>query len=279
MINLIVISKLITMKKISFCLLTLFLFLSAIAQNKQPVKVLLLGVFHFSNPGLDVAKFKSADILSEQRQKEVSEIVAKLKKFSPDKIFIEGVPESQNKMDSTLDQYKKREYILGSNEIDQLGLRLAKELDLSNIYPVDYRDADFPFDSLMKSAADAGQTDILNYVHYVIDSVQTSFNEALTKSTITQMLLRENTPESVKLQNEFYFRLLPVGKDGNHVGSYLVSEWWRRNMIIYENILKRLDGNEKKILVIFGSAHTALLNQMMRYNSNIELVSVQDVLK
>jgi hypothetical protein len=73
--------------------------------------------------------------------------------------------------------------------------------------------------------------------------------------------------------------MLPVGKQGNHVGSYLVSEWWRRNMIIYENILKRLDGNEKVILVIFGSGHTALLNQMMRYNRDIELVDVKDVLK
>jgi hypothetical protein len=91
--------------------------------------------------------------------------------------------------------------------------------------------------------------------------------------------LRENTAATINVQTEFYFRLLPVGKEGNHVGSYLVSEWWRRNMIIYENVLKRLDGNEKRILVIFGSAHTALLQEMMRYNSNIELVSAEDILK
>lgn len=267
------------MRKFYCFIATIFLLLSANAQDKQPVKVLLLGVFHFENPGLDVAKFKSADILSEQRQKEIIQIVEKLKKISPDKIFIEGVPGSQSRMDSLLDQYKKAKYTLSSNEIDQLGLRLAKELDLPKVYPVDYRDADFPFDSLMKSAADAGQTDIINYVQHIIDTVQTSFNEALQKSTISQMLLRENTPQSIKLQNDFYFKLLRVGKEGNHVGSYLVSEWWRRNMIIYENILKRLDGNEKTILVIFGSGHTALLNQMMLYNSNIELISAENVLK
>ncbi|MEP7318636.1 MAG: DUF5694 domain-containing protein [Panacibacter sp.] len=267
------------MRKFFCCIASLFLLFSVSAQNKQPVKVLLLGVFHFDNPGLDVAKFASADILSEQRQKEVMQIVEKLKNFSPDKIFIEGVPENKNSIDSTLDQYKKGKYTLSANEIDQLGLRLAKELNHPAVYPVDYRDADFPFDSLMKSAADAGQTDIINFVQHIIDTVQTSFNEALQKSTITQMLLRENTPESIKLQNEFYFSLLPAGKQGNHVGSYLVSEWWRRNMIIYENILKRLDGNEKAILIMFGSGHTALLNQMMRYNANIELVNVADVLE
>lgn len=267
------------MKKISVCIAAMLLLLSATAQNKPPVKVLLLGVFHFSNPGLDVAKFKSADILSEQRQKEVLQVVEKLKKLSPDKIFIEDIPEEQSRVDSLLEQYKKGQYTLTANEVDQLGLRLAKELNLPKLYPVDYRDADFPFDSLMKSAADAGQTDIINFVQHIIDTVQTSFNEALQKSTISQMLLRENTPASIKLQNEFYFKLLSVGKEGNHIGSYLVSEWWRRNMIIYENILKRLDGNEKSILVIFGSGHTALLNQMMRYNSNIELVSAESILK
>jgi hypothetical protein len=164
------------------------------------------------------------------------------------------------------------------NEIDQLGLRLAKELNLPALYAVDYRNTDFPFDSLMKSATEAGQTDIINRVQHIIDSVQTSFNTALEKSTITQMLLRENTPETIKLQNDFYFELLPVGKQGNHVGSYLVSEWWRRNMIIYENILKQLNGDEKRILIIFGSGHTALLSEMMRYNSNIELVSAANVL-
>jgi hypothetical protein len=267
------------MRKVYCCIAALFLLLAATAQTKQPVKVLLLGVFHFSNPGLDVAKFKSADILSEQRQKEIMQVAEKLKMFSPDKIFIEGTPDSQGKLDSLLNEYKKGKYMLSSNEIDQLGLRLAKELNLSKVYPVDYRDADFPFDSLMKSAADAGQTDIINWVQHTIDTVQTAFNEALPKSTIAQMLLRENTPEAIRLQNEFYFRVLPVGKEGNHVGSYLVSEWWRRNMIIYENILKRLDGNEKSILVIFGSGHTALLSQMMRYNSNIQLVSAANVLK
>ena len=68
-----------------------------------------------------------------------------------------------------------------------------------------------------------------------------------------------------------------AGKEGDHVGSYLTSESWRRNMVIYENILKRLDGKEKKILVIFGSGHTALLCELMKYNKKFELVSVRSI--
>ena len=255
------------------------LFYIAIQAQQKPIKILLLGTFHFDNPGLDVAKFKDADVLSPQRQKEVTEVVEALKAFAPDKIFIESPPDGQSRIDSSVTEYRAGRMPLKGSEVHQLGYRLAKELNLPSVYGVDYRDADFPFDSLMKSAAAAGQTDIISFVQKVIDTVQKSFNEALQKSTIRQMLLRENTPEGIRMQLEFYFKLLPVGAPGNHVGSYLVSEWWRRNMVIYENILKHLTGKEERILVIFGSGHTAILNEMMKFNSNIELVPVEKVLK
>jgi hypothetical protein len=260
------------MRKLFFCCAALLTLGSVKAQNNQPVKVLLLGVFHFDNPGLDVAKFKNADILSAERQKEVLEVVNKLKTFAPDKIFIEASPESQSKIDSQLMQYKAGKFTLGSGEAQQLGFRLAKELNLSTLYGIDYRDADFPFDSLMKSAASAGQTPLIDWVTKMIDSIQTAFNAALQKSTVGEMLAWENSLQANHEGVGFYFKLLPAGKPGNHVGSYLTSEWWRRNMIIYENILKTLNGNEKKIVVIFGAGHTALLNEMMKFNSNIELV-------
>lgn len=255
--------------------------LAAVAQPKEEnkVKVLLLGTFHFDNPGLDVAKFRDADILSPERQKEVEEIVRLLAKFSPDKIFIEAIPARQPQIDSSFAFYKAGKKEPGASEVEQLGFRVAGQLGHPTVYGVDFQEAEFPFDSLMKSAMEAGQTDITSFVQKTIEEIQASFNEALQKFTIKEMLLRENSEEMVKLQHEFYFKLLRAGKPGNHVGSYLVSEWWRRNMVIYENILKHLDGKEKKIMVIFGSGHTAILNELMKFNTAIKLVSVSEVLK
>jgi hypothetical protein len=255
--------------------------LNAAAQqkNKKEIKVLLVGTFHFDNPGLDVAKFKDADILSPKRQAEVEEVVRLLKVFSPDKIFIEAIPSRQLQIDSSFAAYKIGKRKLGASEVDQLGFRLAKLLGLSTLYGVDYHEAEFPFDSLMKSAMEAGQTDITDAVQKTIEEVQISFNEALQKSTIKEMLLRENSKELMNLQHEFYFKLLAAGRFGNHVGSYLVSEWWRRNMVIYENILKQVNEGDKKIMVIFGSGHTAILGEIMKYNPEIKLVTVSEVLQ
>ena len=50
---------------------------------------MLLGSFHFDNPGLDVAKFENVDALSAKRQLEIKQVLDKLVQFKPDKIFIE----------------------------------------------------------------------------------------------------------------------------------------------------------------------------------------------
>ncbi len=266
------------MKKfLSLCLLCFLLAVISYAQQKK-TQVLLLGSFHFDNPGLDVAKFENANILSQQRQNEVLEVVEKIKQFRPDKIFIEMPVERQQRLDSSFNKYKKGELKLGASEVYQIAYRVAKELNHPGLYAVDYTEADFPFDSLMKSATAANQIVFLDMVKQEIEKVEKDFNEELKTKTVKEILLHHNSPAVMHEAVGIYYEFLVAGEKGNHVGSYLTSEWWRRNMVIYENILKTLNGKEERVLVLFGSGHTALLNEMMKYNSKLELVPLVDVL-
>ncbi len=255
----------------------LLLFLTTEAQQHK-TKVVLLGTFHFDNPGLDVAKFENVNILSEKRQAEVMEVVEKLVKMKPDKIFVEVAANGQGWLDSSFQSYKSGGMSLKANEIYQLGFRVGKALNHNRLYAVDYREANFPFDSLVNSATKAGQYSLLGYIKNSIDSIERAFNASLKTKTITQLLLDQNTVPVMKFQVGTYYDFLVAGEEGNHVGSYLTSEWWRRNMIIYENIVKRMNGKEQVILVIFGSGHTALLAEMMKYNKNFELITIDKVL-
>lgn len=267
------------MKKIFFIACSLLaLAVSAQAQTKK-TKVILLGCFHFDNPGLDVAKFENANILSAKRQEEVLQVVKQLKKFSPSKIFVERTVAGQGKLDSLVQQYKQGKYQLKAGEEEQIGFRLAKELNLPTITGVDYRDSDFPFDSLINSAKAANQFAFLDYIQKSIDSIQQSFNKSLQEKTISQILIQQNSKEAKGFQVSAYLEFLQAGNKDQHVGTYLSSEWWRRNMMIYENILKNLDGKEETILVIFGAGHTALLELMMQYNRNFEIIPLAEVLQ
>jgi hypothetical protein len=72
-----------------FAIITLS-FVSAFAQNSNKPQVMVLGTFHFDNPGLDVANAKIDDVYADKRQKEIIEIINLLKKFKPTKIAIEA---------------------------------------------------------------------------------------------------------------------------------------------------------------------------------------------
>jgi len=53
----------------------------------------------------------------------------------------------------------------------------------------------------------------------------------------------------------------------------------RKSLLHFVALVSAEEVKEKNILVIFRSGHTAILNQLMRYNSNIKLVSAEEVLK
>jgi len=253
--------------------------LNAQTTTAKKTEVLLLGTFHFANPGLDVAKFEDANILSVKRQKEVEALVEKLKAFKPNKIFIEVPVASQKRYDSLLAAYKNGTHKLSASESQQVGFRLAAACGLNNLYCSDFTNVSFPMDSVMKVMMANQQMDMLQYLQGTMQKEQNDFNEQLKTKTITQILIDGNT-EAVynKLAGMYYF-FLKTGDKNNHAGSFLASEQWRRNIYIYENILKNLDGKEQRIMVLYGTTHVAMLKEMMKYNQEIELISVSKVLK
>ncbi|HEV7782077.1 MAG TPA: DUF5694 domain-containing protein [Chitinophagaceae bacterium] len=244
----------------------------------KKTEVLLLGFFHFASSGLDVAKFEDVNILSEKRQNEIKELVTKLKQFKPDKIFIEVPVSLQKRYDSLFTAYVNGTHVLEISETQQVGFRLAKECGLGGVHCVDYRASSFPMDSVVKVMVANKQADMLQYLQNGIQTEQANFNEQLKTKTITQLLIGGNNQKMYDKLVGIYYFFLKAGDKNNHAGSFLASEQWRRNMHIYENILKSMSGNEQKVLVMFGTTHVAMLKEMMKYNEDLKLVPVNKVL-
>jgi hypothetical protein len=249
-------------------------------KTKSPkTEVLLLGTFHFANPGLDVVKFEDANILSDKRQREVESLVQKLKAFRPDKIFVEVPVSAQNRYDSLLLAYKEGKHKLGRSETQQIGFRLAKECGINTIYCADFNQISFPIDSVIKIMMAQKQMDMVQIFQEMMQREQGNFNEQLKTKTITQILLDGNTDEAYRKMAGAYYFFLKAGDKSNHAGSFLASEQWRRNIYIYENILKNLDVKDERILVLYGTTHTAMISEMMKYNESLKIIPVSEVLK
>ncbi len=107
----------------------------AAAQETKHAEVLVLGVYHMANPGHDIFNMQADDVLAPKRQQEIAELASVLAKFKPTKIAVEN--DSQAKLSDRYAKYLAGQYALTTNEIDQIGLRLAKDLGHTTIYAVD----------------------------------------------------------------------------------------------------------------------------------------------
>lgn len=252
------------------------------AQTAATPQVLLLGTFHFNNPGNDVAKVKVDDILSPKRQAEVQALAANLQAFRPDVIFIEQLPSNQGYIDSLYTAYLAGGARDRRNEIVQVAFRVGKALSLkpSQLVCVDDQSTQFPYDSLMREATSANQAQLLTTLQVDIKRREQEFNQLLSSASITNVLLHMNTPAYQKNDLGFYTNTLVLaGGTTNNVGAYTTAQWYSRNIMIHGNILKRLTGREKRILILFGAGHAAVLNHLMQLNPAYEVVPVASVLK
>lgn len=255
-------------------LLVLITFNLSSAQTKKK-QILLFGSFHFENPGLDVAKVNTFNVMSDKSQKELENITDKIKKFGPDKIFIEWNYQKQDKLDKFYNKNTDSLLRKDSDEIVQIALRSAKKLGHKKLYAIDYNDTDFPYDSLVNGMKAANQFDLVKKNEETMKHYETDFNAKITKYSLTQLLLDVN-----KQGITWYLQTaIKGGKTDNFVGAYLVSEWYRRNLYMYALIQKLTENKDDKIMVLLGAGHTAMIREFVEHNPEYEIVELATVLK
>ncbi len=277
------------------------------ATNNQQIKsAMLLGVYHFDNPGMDTHNMELDDYLSESRQNEIKEVVELLQEYNPTKIFIEFTPDIQPMLDSLYYMYLEDkitlEYINGArNEVYQIGFRLGKRLDGIEIVAVDHPGnwlgpyADFIADTLSLDFYNEKQANRT----VEIEERQNRFLE----NSIRENLIYINDPKSIAGNHDYYNNVAIKVKDTaeimftyqeteaeidglpylmrsfdfNNIGVDLVTEWYKRNLFIYRNIIENVETDDR-ILIIFGQGHIHYLNQLLSDNPEFDLVSPNEVL-
>ena len=235
----------------------------------QKPAVLVLATYHMHNPGRDLMNVKSDDVLTEKRQKEIRDFVNLLKRFKPTKIAVE-VPFGSSKLDEQYSRYLRGEYRLTANEIDQIGFRLAKELNHQKVYGAD---ADGAFD-IGRVFAFAGA----NRQQHVVDKGMAigkrqvaEENNLIRTSTVTQIYKAINDQQKINESHQAYMLMSGVGKDKEYPGAELLADWYKRNLKIFSNIIRLTESKNDRILVIIGGNHVRLLQQFIEDSGEYNL--------
>lgn len=273
--------------KLNLTLLLTILFSVVFGQPREKTEVLTLGSFHFAFRNLDVIKTSAEDqidVLEPKYQQEIEDIVARIAKFKPTIIAIERDPNKQAKYDSLYSQYLLGKYELGRDEVDQIGFRIAKLMQLKSLYCVNAWGQDYEvLDSVLLGKDSLGNKKFLDYFNKVADTIKQYFPNPVFKTKgIRAELVQKNDPNNIKSDLGTY--LLGIfkyeTKDNEYFGPDFVTGWWfNRNLRIFRNIQKINAKPSDRILVIFGAGHMTLLNTFFDASPEYKLLKVNDYLK
>ena len=245
------------------------------AAAESPAQVLVLGTYHFANPGQDVVKVEVADVLSASRQAEIRAVTEELARFRPTKIAVERELDASPRLDELYDAYRAGEHELSRSETQQLGFRLAARFEHPRVFPIDH-DGEFPFGAVMEYA-ERHDPEFVTFADREIARLGVEADRRQRENTIGEILRLMNDPGNLADGHGTYMRFARVGARDTNVGAELVSKWYERNIHIFAN-LQGIAKPGDRVLVIIGGGHAPILRHLITSDPGMSLVEALDYL-
>jgi len=253
--------------------------------NKDSLpQVLLVGTFHFEYYNLDIHKVeknKQIDILTDQKQQELKELLEYISIFKPTKICIEAFPEW-----NATKKYK--EYKLGKKQLVrderyQIAFKLMDRFNIDTVYCINAESIVTDFQStkdstlfmpylvnLYEGYSDKDNDDYLKWRDYK--------TTLATKITLLKYFKYLNS--QINLRRDFGAYLVGDYKLEKTKGADILAiDWYNRNLRIFRNLQNIKAKANDRILVLFGSGHVAILDQLLASSPEYQYIKFNDLKK
>lgn len=232
--------------------------------------ILILGTVHFGGSTSDVFSPSVPDILTGKRQRELAEMISTLKRYQPTKIAVESTPAGTAKLNANYQAYLKGEYQLQGDEIDQIAFRLAKELGHKQLWAADTK-LDMDFDGVIAAAAKNGQQPLMGQAMELGKSAVQEMNQKRDAGTIGSFFRWLNSPEMLAASHRPYLYLAQIGTADDPKGVEVLAGWYKRNLLIYGNLVRLIELPGERILLLIGQGHAKLLSEYVAESPNLRL--------
>jgi hypothetical protein len=243
------------------------------ASAASDVQVMIVGDFHMSNPGRDMHNAHADDMTAPKRQAEIKDVTDALAKFKPTLIAVEWPAEI---VDQRYPKYLDGTLKPSTNEVVQLGFRLAKTAGLKSVAGIDV-DGEFPYEPVETYAKAHGGSNILTKANADIEKFVKEQSTKLASGSVGDVLRFLNEPALIKDGNAFYRSTLWIGNGTEQPGADLLTQWYRRNFLICANLVQRAKPGDR-VVVFYGSGHSFLLRQCVSEMPGYRLIEANDYL-
>lgn len=240
----------------------LTLFTSAIAaQADSKSEVMLIGVFHFANPGLDTVKAEQINVMTDASQRYLEAVTGRLAGFSPTHVLIECLPESAPMLSAEYQDYLDGKFELTSRESHQLGFRIAQKANLTELHCYDDRGVEWLVEPMMEQITQS-EPALLAAFNKTIEEFTAEVELSHQTLNLEQLMLQHNSIEHDKENKALYMSTNVAGAGDGFEGADSSASWWQRNFRMYANIQSIAQPNTR-VLVIGGQGHTAILKDLL----------------
>ena len=234
-------------------------------------KIMIVSCFHMAGHS-DLYGMDAGDIFSDGRQKEILVVVESLKNFGATKIAVEVEKKNAEALNEEFQQYVDGEFVLSAKEVHQIAFRLAKELNHSEIYAVDWME---------QGAGTCGAGEIFEYAKnyqpqlfqnldmLVRDS--TNYMSDVYSKSIGEMLSLLNKPSQVNKSSKLYLNMARIGVEDDYYGMGWLIWWYQRNLIIFANLAEIVEENDK-IMLLIGGSHSGIISGFLKDSGLFEVV-------
>lgn len=247
-----------------------------------PIEVMVLGSYHFANPGLDVVRTEIESVLSPRRQRELDVLTRTLAEWRPTRVMVEGESDAADLADPGYATFTPDVLTKTANERVQIGYRLARQAGLATVEAIDEQpkagEPDyFPFDKLSDAAASHGQKALVDGAFAQVQTAMKRFEADQGLQTIPALLERFNDPASPLAGNAGYYAVLPVGDNDAQAGADFNAMWYLRNAKIFAKLMHVAKPGDR-VVVLYGAGHFFWLRHFASQTPGYQLVDARPFL-
>lgn len=226
------------------------------SEAAEPVEVMVLGTYHFDNPGLDLNNPRADDVLQPHRQRELEALAAALAEFRPTKIMAERVAEDL--IDPKYPAFAPAALAQQRDERVQIAYRLAHALGHEVVYAIDEQPGPgepdyFPFGKMAEWAEANGAKDRLEAM-LALAKAKSAEIERSQEGTIPAALAALNGAVVTENDQSIYYETLAIGDVEQQPGADLNAMWYLRNAKIFTKLQQAAEPGDR-VLVVYGAGH------------------------
>jgi uncharacterized protein DUF5694 len=243
--------------------------------DDAPIQVMILGTYHFANPGKDLHNMEADDVTAPRRQKELAELAQKLGAFKPTRIAVEKVVDAADYKVPAYRAFKPADLATDRNERTQIGYRIAREQKHADVFGIDEESATidyFPYDKVDAYAKAHGGQPRLAAMHAKVEAMTQELSAQQKTHTIAELLVWVNdTARVLAMQRDFQYGLLALGDHKTQPGADLNAMWYLRNAKMFAKLTQIAKPGDR-VIVVVGFGHAYWLRHFVETTPGFQLV-------